>query len=194
MSSILKTFLLAMTPVGELRAAIPVCLTVLHSNWLSCYLISLAGNLVPVIFLLLFLEPISKYLSKKSKICEKFINWFFQRTRERYNSKKLKYGMEIALVLFVALPLPITGGWTGSIVAFLFGIPFRVAFPLIALGVGIAGVIVTSATLFGVVLSKYFPWQVLIGGVVVAIIIWLRYNRLIKKLKRSENKNYEKSR
>ena len=102
--------------------------------------------------------------------------------------------MRIALVIFVALPLPITGGWTGSIVAFLFGIPFRIAFPLIALGVGIAGLVVTSATFFGVVLSKYFSWQVLIGGVVVAIIIWLRYNRLIKKLKRSENKNYEKSR
>ena len=194
MSSILKIFLLAMTPIGELRAAIPVCLTVLGLNWSACYLISLAGNLVPVIFLLLFLKPISKYFSKKSKICEKFIFSFFQRTREKYNSKKLKYGMRIALVIFVALPLPITGGWTGSIVAFLFGIPFRIAFPLIALGVGIAGLVVTSATFFGVVLSKYFSWQVLIGGVVVAIIIWLRYNRLIKKLKRSENKNYEKSR
>jgi len=180
MNSLWQVFLLAMTPIGELRAAIPVCLTVFHLNWLTCYLISLAGNLVPVIFLLLFLEPISKYFSQKFKICNSFFNW-------------LKYGY-LALIFFVALPLPMTGGWTGSIIAFLFDIPFKIAFSLIALGIGIAGVIVTLATIFGIVLSKYFPWQVIMGGVGVAIIIWLRYNKLIKKLKRSKKRNYEKSR
>jgi uncharacterized membrane protein len=177
MSQVLKIFFLAMTPVGELRAAIPVGLTIFHLDWLSCYLISVAGNLVPVIFLLLFLQPISKYFSKKSKICEKFINWFFERTRKKYDSKKLKYGAGVALVIFVALPLPITGGWTGSIISFLFGIPFRIAFPLIAFGVGIAGLIVALATIFGIALSKYFCWQVIVGGIAIAIIIWLCYNK-----------------
>ncbi len=186
MNSLWQVFLLAMTPVGELRAAIPVCLTVFHLNWLSCYLISLAGNLVPVIFLLLFLEPISKYFSQKFKICNSFFNWLFKRTRKRYHQSRIKYGY-LALIFFVALPLPVTGGWTGSIIAFLFDIPFKIAFPLIALGIGIAGVVVTFATIFGLVLSKYSGWQALMVTVTVGIIIWLVYNRL-KKQKGWRNK------
>ena len=148
MLEILKTFILAMTPIGELRIALPVALTLYNMNWVLAFSISIIGNLIPVLFLLLFLGPVSKWFSDNFKICNKFFNWLFERTRKKSNSRIEKYG-EIALISFVAIPLPFTGAWTGAIVAFLFDIPLKKAIPLIALGVVIAGVIVLGLTQLG---------------------------------------------
>ena len=138
-----KTFLLAMTPVGELRVALPMGIIIYDLNWKLALLVSVLGNLVPVVFLLLFLGPIFKWLSNNFSIFNKFFNWLFERTRKKTGSKIEKYG-NIALISFVAIPLPLTGAWTGAIAAFLFGIKFKKAFPLIALGVLIAGIIVLT--------------------------------------------------
>lgn len=78
-----------------------------------------------------------------------------------------------ALVLFVAVPLPITGAWTGSLIAFLFKIPFKKAFPLITAGVALAGLIVTAAVGGGIAIEAYFGWQALLGIVIIVIISWL---------------------
>ncbi len=145
MTGIIETFFLAMTPIGELRASLPVALTVYNMNWLLALIISVIGNLVPVIFLLLFLGPVSQWLSSKFKTCDKFFSWLFERTRRKSSARIEKYGT-IALVSFVAIPLPFTGAWTGAIAAFLFNIPFKKAFPLISLGVVIAGIIVLTLT------------------------------------------------
>ena len=158
MNSIIQTFLLAMTPIGELRAAIPAGIFIHYLNWQTAYIVSVIGNLVPVVFLLLFLVPVSAFLSKHFKIFKRFFDWLFERTRRKATSKVKKYGYP-ALVLFVAIPLPITGAWTGSVVAFLFKIPFRVAFPLIALGVLIAGLLVVS---FGYAWT-YLDWPIILG-------------------------------
>ncbi len=134
------TFLVSMTPVFELRGAIP--LAVLHFKmplW-SSYLIAWCGNLVPVLPIIYFLEPIRKGLSRL-KIFEKFFSWLYKRTYRR-SVKVMKLGA-IGLTLFVAIPLPITGAWTGSIAAILFGIKPRYAFPAIILGVTIAGIVVS---------------------------------------------------
>jgi uncharacterized membrane protein len=144
----IKTFLLAMTPIGELRIALPVALTLYDMNWVWAFFISVLGNLVPVVFLLLFLEPVSKRLSNNSKFFQKFFSWLFEKTRKKSSPGIEKYG-EIALASFVAIPLPLTGAWTGAVVAFLFGIPFKKAFLLIALGVVIAGGIVLALTQLG---------------------------------------------
>lgn len=148
MTEIIKTFFLAMTPIGELRIALPVALTIYNMNWLLAFFVSVVGNLVPVIFLLLFLGLVSKWFSDNFKFCNKFFNWLFERTRKKSNSRMEKYGA-IALISFVAIPLPFTGAWTGAIIAFLFDIPFKKAFPLIALGVVIAGGIVLGLTQLG---------------------------------------------
>jgi len=148
MLEILKTFLLAMAPIGELRIALPVALTIYEMNWILAFLVSVLGNLVPVIFLLLFLGPVSNWFSDNFKTCNRFFNWLFERTRKKSNSRMEKYGT-IALISFVAIPLPFTGAWTGAIVAFLFNIPFKKAFSLIALGVVIAGGIVLGLTQLG---------------------------------------------
>lgn len=168
MSPEIQTFLLAMTPLGELRVSLPIALTVFHLDLIKAYFISVLGNMVPVMVLLFFLDPVSNWLSKKFKVFQKFFSWLFEKTRRRHGETIKKYGYP-ALVIFVGIPLPFTGGWTGSLVAFLFGIPFKLAFPLIFLGVIIAGIIVLIATKTGIAIEKYFGWQTLIGILVIAV-------------------------
>lgn len=142
----IATFLISMLPIAELRAAIPVAIVGFDLPVLAAYFWSVLGNLVPAVLLLLFLEPVAKFLMSKSRTFDKFFNWIFARTRKRFSVPAEKYGKFIALVLFVAIPLPITGAWTGSVAAFLFGIPFSRSFPAVVIGVLIAGVIVAVTT------------------------------------------------
>lgn len=149
MNEIIQTFLLSMAPVGELRLALPMAITVFKLDWALAFFVSVIGNIVPVVLLLFFLEPVSSRLSKESAYCNRFFAWLFERTRKKSFSGLEKYG-SLALVTFVAVPLPFTGAWTGAIAAFLFGISFKKAFPLIASGVIIAGIIVLILTTLGI--------------------------------------------
>jgi uncharacterized membrane protein len=142
----LWVFLISAAPISELRGGIPTGLFEFDLSWYSVFLVSFLGNLLPVPFLLLFLDPLSRYLSK-IKIFDRVLEWLFKRTRRRGRTVE-RYG-RIGLTLFVAVPLPITGAWTGALVAFLLGMEFKRAFISIALGVFIAGVIVTSVCLAG---------------------------------------------
>ncbi len=178
----IQTFLSAMVPFGELRLSLPIALVIHNLNWSTAYFISVIGNLVPVVFFLLFLEPLSAFFSRKSKICQRLFTWLFDRTRKKYNSTMEKYGYP-GLVVFVAIPLPMTGGWTASLIAFLFAIPFKKAFPLITLGVLIAGLIVSAVTMAGISIEKYFGWQMLIGILLAIGFIWLLFK--IKRKKES---------
>lgn len=112
---------------------------------LSAYIFAVLGNIVPAIFLLLFLKPFSEYL-RQWHYFNIFFEWLFKRTRRNTEEKFEKYGA-LFLLFFVAVPLPVTGAWTGSAAAFIFGIRFWYAFPTIAGGVMIAGVIVTLTSL-----------------------------------------------
>lgn len=149
----LATLLIAMLPIAELRAAIPVALVGFEMPVWSAFLWAVIGNLIPAVLLLYLLDPISKWLMKKSSIFNKFFTWVFDRARKRFNTRAGKYGQFIALVLFVAIPLPITGAWTGTAAAFIFGIPVKKSFSAILIGVLIAGVVVTLTT---VGLTKIF--------------------------------------
>jgi uncharacterized membrane protein len=140
------TFLIAMTPIGELRAAIPVALAVYKLSWFKAYFWSVFGNMIPVIFILWLFEPISKFLIRRFRIFEKFFGWLFTRTRRKHTKSFEKWGA-LALIIFVAIPLPMTGGWSGALAAFVFGIPMKRALLLIFLGILIAGVIVILTSL-----------------------------------------------
>ncbi len=142
----LQTLLLAILPFGELRASIPIALKVYNLPIWSAYLFSVIGNLIPPVLIIAILDPIQKFLSKRSKLMERFFNWIFERTARKHAEKfeKLK---EFALILLVAIPLPFTGAWTASLCAFLFKIKFKKAIPLIFIGILIAGVVVTAASL-----------------------------------------------
>jgi uncharacterized membrane protein len=76
---------------------------------------------------------------------KRFFNWWFARTRK--HSEIVEKYEALGLMLFVAIPLPMTGAWSGCVAAYLLGIKFRYAFPAIVLGVGVAGVIVTMTTI-----------------------------------------------
>ena len=142
----LATFIISMLPVSELRGAIPVAIGVYSLNPIKAYFIAIIGNIIPVFFILKYIDPISKYLMSKSKIFNKFFTLLFERTRKKHNGKFEKWGA-LALITFVAVPLPVTGGWSGALAAFVFGIPFKRALPLIFLGIMIAGVIVTGLSM-----------------------------------------------
>jgi len=142
----LKILLIAMSPILELRGAIPIALGVYHLPIWSAYLISVIGNLVPVIFILWLLESVSSFLSRHFHFFGLFFAWLFKRVKKNH-SKKFERWKEFALIILIAIPLPFTGAWTGSLCAFVFGVPFKKAFLLITTGVMIAGLIVTLTSL-----------------------------------------------
>ncbi|MDY6780649.1 MAG: small multi-drug export protein [Halobacteria archaeon] len=136
---------IAMLPVFELRGAIPVAMGVYSMPASKAYLLGVLGNIVPVVPLLLLLRPVSEFLSKHSRLFEGFFDWLFERTRRKMESRYEKYGA-LALVPFVAIPLPVTGAWTGCAAAFVFGIRFRYSFPAIVGGITVSGFVVTAAS------------------------------------------------
>lgn len=146
-------FLVAMVPLAELRGAIPLGLLVLDEPVLRTAVLAVAGNLVPIPLILLGLDPISSWLRHRARPADRFFSALFHRTRRRHAARFERFE-DLALFLFVAIPLPLTGAWSGALAAFVFGIPFRRAFPLIAAGVVAAAVAVTAVaqggrTLFG---------------------------------------------
>jgi len=142
----IATLMIALIPIGELRAAIPIGILSYNLPWWSAYFFAVIGNIIPVFFILWFLEPTYKYFDKRSRTMHRMFEWVFSRTRRKLAIPVAKYGVW-ALMLFVMIPLPITGAWTGSVGAFLFGIKYKKALLAIFLGVLIAGVIVTLLTL-----------------------------------------------
>lgn len=125
-------FLIAASPIAELRGAIPFGL----SQGLPLHLVfplAILGNLIPVVLLL--------------KILPRFFpQWLWAHTHKRHKNKFARWG-EFALIPLVAIPLPFTGAWTGSLAAIVFGIPFKKSLLLISVGVVMAAIIVSLLTL-----------------------------------------------
>jgi len=135
-----------MTPIFELRGTIPLAVGLWQLPLLKTFFLAVLGNIIPIFFLLWFWKNLAGYLMKKSKTINQFFNWLFKRTQKRFYKKYSIYG-DMALILFVAIPLPFTGAWTGTIVSFLFDIPYKKSLGLIFIGIVIAGIIVSLATL-----------------------------------------------
>jgi len=133
------TVLIAALPIAELRGAIPAGLAMnlplWHAFWWACL-----GNLLPVVPLLLFLNPVSAWC-RRFPFWKRFFDWLFTRTADK--SGLIQRYEALGLALFVAVPLPMTGAWTGCVAASLFKIPFRLAFLAIAAGVFLAGLLVS---------------------------------------------------
>jgi len=138
-------FLVSMLPVSELRGAIPLAIA-MGINPARAYAISVLGNMLPVVFLFMFLDNTVSFFSKQSLLVKKFFEWLFEHTRVKNADKFKKWG-DAALILFVAIPFPATGAWSGAVAAFVFGISPRKSFSLIFFGVLIAGLIVEAVTL-----------------------------------------------
>lgn len=138
----IQVLILSMIPITELRATIPIAIG-MGMDPLTAFIYAIIGNFIPIIPLLLFL-PLVLNLLQKNNLTKKIVQRILDRTQAK-SGKVQKYGA-IGLLLFVAVPLPGTGIWSGCLAALLFGIPFKFAFPAITFGMLIAGIVVTLAS------------------------------------------------
>ncbi len=149
----LAVLLLAMLPIFELRGSVPVGILLFKLPVLETAFYSILGNMIPILFLLLLFEPVYKWFSR-FKSLDRLFEWVFKRTRRK--GKLIERLEVVGLILFVSIPLPVTGAWTGSVAAFLFEIPFWKALPAILCGVMIACVVVSLASLGVIQLPAIF--------------------------------------
>ena len=131
--------LVSMVPIIELRGAIPIGI-----GWglktIPTYLIGVIGNMIPVPFILLFIRAILKYMLKSERL-KPIAEWIYRKAEK--NTGKVEKYTTFGLFLFVAIPLPGTGAWTGALVAALLNIRMKYALPSIFAGVLTAGFIMT---------------------------------------------------
>lgn len=133
--------LISMVPIIELRGAIPVAIG-MKIHPVIAFLICIIGNMIPVPFILLFIRPIFRYL-KKFKRIERIITRLEEKAVNKSKSKKISKYSFWGLALFVAIPLPGTGAWTGALIAALLNIRLKYALPSIFIGVITAGLLVS---------------------------------------------------
>ena len=170
MKNIIYIFLISILPIIELRGAIPAG-AALGVPFYYNYIAAIVGNLLPVPFILLFIPRILDFLAR-FKLFRPVVEWVRKKahkhsgkivksdahrtdatdaeTVEEAPKKKRFDGVFLALLLFVMIPIPGTGAWTGALIASLFDLPKRRSFPAILLGVLGAGVIMCLAS-YGVV-------------------------------------------
>lgn len=140
----LKTFLMAMVPIIELRGAIPYGAGIAGLPIWQAALIAVLGNLLPVPFLVVFTRDVFAWMHKKS---DKLNSIVLRMERKADKNKDVVLRYEFwGLMILVAIPLPGTGAWTGALVAAMMDMQLKRAFPAIALGVVAAAFIVTWVT------------------------------------------------
>ena len=144
LSKDLAVLLTSATPIVEIRGAIPLALA-LGIPVGKAFILGVIGNILPIIPVLLLLEPLTRFLTAHSKTLQRFFDWFWERTLKKSGNIE-KYGA-IGLMIFTAIPLPGTGAWSACVAAQIFRIPFYLAFPAISVGVVLAGMLITL--LFG---------------------------------------------
>ena len=141
------TFLISMIPLLELRGSIIVAGGLLKLPFIQTFIAAVLGNMLPIPFILLFIKKIFSWM-KKSKKLKKVPEWCEKRAMK--NSQQIeKYGY-LGLFLFVAIPLPGTGAWTGSLIASLFEMKTGKCLISILLGVMTAGLIMSLLS-FGLI-------------------------------------------
>ena len=149
----LWVFFVSMVPLVELRGSIIISQG-LQLPVLSSYIVAIIGNMLPVPVIYLFARKVLVWGADKPVI-GKFFSWCLEKGEK--GGKKLQEkagrGLFIALLLFVGIPLPGTGAWTGSLIAALLGMKFKKAFPAVIIGICMATVIM------------WFISYVLLGGV-----------------------------
>ncbi|MBU2028907.1 small multi-drug export protein [Patescibacteria group bacterium] len=143
----LATFLIAIIPITELRVALPLAYKVYGLSALVAWLWSVLGTFFAMVLIVTILDPIANFLSRYIKFFEKFFRWLFEHTRKKTNGKMEKYG-EWAIFILAATPIPLVGGMTGALAAFVFGVPLKKSLPLLLFGTMVSGGIVLLVTLY----------------------------------------------
>ena len=137
------TLIVSMIPVIELRGAIPLGVGLGLSHFDAMW-VSMVGNMLPVPFIILFIRPIFKWMTRKSEKLGRLVTKLEARAEGKWDQVH-KYQF-FGLAVFVGIPLPGTGAWTGALSAAVLDMRLRTALPSIALGVVIAGLLVTGIT------------------------------------------------
>ena len=131
--------LVSMVPIIELRGAIPLAMAI-NMPLIPSFIVSIIGNMIPVPFILLFIKALCKWMHTRKHL--KSIPLFLERKVEKNKEKVTKYG-KWGLYLFVAIPLPGTGAWTGALIASFLNFKNKDSFLAIAGGVITAGIIMS---------------------------------------------------
>lgn len=141
----LITFFLGMCPIIEIRGAIPVGVG-LGLSYFEAFVVGFIGNIIPIYFIVKYIGPIFEFLGR-FKILKKIIDWASDKaTKHIEESERLQNFTALGLFLFVAIPLPGTGAWVGSLIANFLHVPIKKAWLPLVLGVITAGSIILLAT------------------------------------------------
>jgi len=145
-----QIFFGSMIPWIESRYVIPYALWEFNWELWQVFPLAILGNMLPIPFVLLFFKIVEKFF-RRFRFWTKAMDWLFKRTRERADGKIIKYEY-LGLIMFVAVPLPFTGAWTGSLIAYLFDLKFSKSLLTILLGVIISATITVILYSTGLVL------------------------------------------
>lgn len=140
----LIVFIISLIPILELRGGL-IAAAILNVEWSVAFPICVIGNLLPIPFILLFIRKILNWM-KRFEFFKKFTDWLDKKAEK--GSKKLNKYEILGLILFVGIPLPGTGAWTGALVANAVNMKIKKSFPCIIVGVIIAGLIVSLLAYF----------------------------------------------
>jgi uncharacterized membrane protein len=143
----------AMVPIGELRAAVPLGIVSYDLSWPAVFLLAALGNMLPIPVMLYLLRTIGVRIEHWDNAMGRLLRWRTSRIELTWGARVRRYGF-VGVMLIVAIPLPFTGAWTGSLAVWALQVPVRRGLPAIFAGVLIADVIVTALTLAGVELVK----------------------------------------
>jgi len=142
-----QIFFGSMIPWIEARYIMYYAIEFLNWPWWKAFPLAVLGNLLPIPFILLFFKYVEKFL-RNYKSWSRLMDWLFERTRRRADAKIKRYE-HLGLLIFVAIPLPFTGAWTGALIAYLFGLKFGRSIITIFVGIIIAALVITALTLSG---------------------------------------------
>ena len=141
----LITFFLGMCPIIEIRGAIPVGVS-LGLSYFESFVLGFIGNIIPIFLIVKYIGPIFEFFRRWS-FFRKIIDWASNRaTKKIEESTKLQNYTALGLFIFVAVPIPTTGAWVGSLIANFLHVPLKKAWPPLVAGVLTAGIIVLAAT------------------------------------------------
>ncbi len=141
----LITFFIGMVPVIELRGAIPVGVG-MGLSYFESFICSFVGNIIPIYFIVKYIRPLFDFFGRW-KPFKVVIDWASNKaTKKIEESERLQNYTALGLFLFVAIPVPGTGAWVGSLIANFLNLPPKKAIPPIVAGVLTAGIIVLAVT------------------------------------------------
>lgn len=145
----LITFLISMVPIVELRGGIPIGVG-MGVDWKLAVAICMIGNMLPVPFIFFFARRILEW-GKDKPVIGKFFTWCLEKGHKGGEKlcEKAGKGTFFALMIFVGIPLPGTGAWTGTLAASLLDFDFKKSILSVMCGVILAAIIITVATLLG---------------------------------------------